>query len=98
MFYRARGGPVLADLGLEFHRERPPVYSVTSEAATSMSFQTAAPKPARSDASQGNDSFGTLVDSNTPANAGNDPTAPTAQPPSAAPRPSDNAAASPDNT
>ena len=74
------------------------MYSVTSEAATSMSFQTAAPKPARPDASQGNDSFGTLVDSSMPANTGNDPAAPTAQPPSAAPRPSDHAAASPDNT
>jgi flagellar hook-length control protein FliK len=74
------------------------VYSVTSEAATSMSFQTAAPKPARPDASQGNDSFGTLVDSSMPANTGNDASAPTPQPPSAAPRPSDHAAASPDNT
>jgi flagellar hook-length control protein FliK len=63
-----------------------------------MSFQTAAPKPARPDASQGNDSFGTLVDSSMPADTGNDPATPTVQPPSAAPRPSDNAAAAPDNT
>ena len=74
------------------------MYSVTSEAATSMSFQTAAPKPPRPDASQGNDSFGTLVDSSMPADTGNDPATPTPQPPSAAPRPSDNAAPSPDNT
>jgi flagellar hook-length control protein FliK len=67
------------------------VHSVTSEAVTSVSFQTAPPKPARSDQSSGNDHFGTLVDSST--DTGNDRAASTAQQPSASQRRSDDASA-----
>ena len=68
-------GPVLADWRYQFHCERPrPVYSVTSDTANSVSFQTAHPKPAWPDPSQqANDSFGALVDSNIQAAAANDP-------------------------
>jgi len=54
------------------------VYSSPSDAAASLSFQTAPPKPARPDPSQGNDSFGALVDSNLAADTGSDRTASTA--------------------
>ena len=46
--------------------------SVTSETAANVSFQGAPQRPARSDPSPGNDSFGALVDSNTAADASND--------------------------
>jgi flagellar hook-length control protein FliK len=67
------------------------VHSVTSEAVTSVSFQTAPPKPTRSDQSSGNDHFGTLIDSST--DTGNDRAASTAQQPSASQRRSDDASA-----
>ena len=50
---------------LRIHCERPPVYSVTSEAASNVPFQSTPPRPARSDPNQGNDIFGALVDNNT---------------------------------
>ena len=53
------------------HCERPPVYSVTSEAATNVPFQSAPPRAARSDSSSGNDIFGALLDSNTAGDANN---------------------------
>jgi chemotaxis protein MotD len=60
------------------HRERLPVVSVTSEIASSLSFQNAQ-RPAKSDA-PANDSFGSLVDSNTAAADDNraDPASPRA--------------------
>ncbi len=50
------------------------MYSVTSEAATNVSFQSAPPRPARSAPypSQGNDIFAALLDSNAAADANND--------------------------
>jgi flagellar hook-length control protein FliK len=75
------------------------VHSVTSEAATSLSFQGAAPqRPARPDQSQANDSFGALVDSSVPVDTGPDRAASNAQQRSASQRRSDGAAASADNT
>src|SRR5438105_3039438 len=56
----------------QFHCERPPVFSVTSEAATSLSFQAAPPRSAKADPSQGNDRFQALIDSSAPADTGND--------------------------
>jgi flagellar hook-length control protein FliK len=67
------------------------VHSVTSEAVTSVSFQTAPPKSTRSDQSSGNDHFGTLIDSST--DTGNDRAASNAQQPSASQRRSDDASA-----
>src|SRR6478735_4618456 len=87
----AGGGPVLAELSSSFIARGRPVHSVTSEAVTSVSFQTAPPKPARSDQSSGNDHFGTLVDSST--DTGNDRAASTAQQTSASQRRSDDASA-----
>jgi flagellar hook-length control protein FliK len=55
------------------------VLSVTSEAATTMSYQAASPKSAKPDPSQGNDSFQALVDSRAPADTGNDRANSTAQ-------------------
>lgn len=73
------------------------MFSVTSEAATSVSFQAAPAKPARYDQSQRNDSFGALVDSSAPANTGNDRTTSTSQQQPASQRRADDAAASADN-
>lgn len=73
------------------------MFSVTSEAATSVSFQTAPAKPARYDQSQRNDSFGALVDSSAPADTGNDRSTSTAQQQPASQRRADDAAASADN-
>src|ERR1700694_4786908 len=88
------GGPVLADLSSSFIARGRPVHSVTSEAATSLSFQGVAPqRPARSDQSSGNDSFGALIDSSTPANTSNDRATSPAQPQSATQRRSDDASA-----
>src|SRR5207302_3221967 len=56
----------------QFHCERPPVFSVTSEAAASLSFQAAPPRSAKADPSQGNDRFQALIDSSAPADTGND--------------------------
>src|ERR1700733_7801395 len=83
-----------------------PVYGVTSDTANSVSFQTAAPKPAWPDPSQqANDSFGALVDSNIQAAAANDPSpapqqpTPAPQQPPPAPQPSgSDAQAAPDNS
>ena len=75
------------------------MHSVTSEAATSLSFQGAAQqRPARPDQSQANDSFGALVDSSKPVDTGHDRAASNAQQRSASQRRSDGAAASADNT
>ena len=75
------------------------MHSVTSEAATSLSFQGAAQqRPARPDQSQANDSFGALVDSSVPVDTGPDRAASNAQQRSASQRRSDGAAASADNT
>src|SRR5713226_2846451 len=86
-----RGGPVLADLSSSFIARGRPVHSVTSEAVTSVSFQAAPPKPARSDQSSGNDHFGALIHSSTPADTSNDRAASTAQQQSASQRHSDDA-------
>ena len=57
----------------QIHRERPPVFSVTSEPTPNVPFQAALPKPARPDLGPSStDSFGALVDSNTAADPGND--------------------------
>jgi flagellar hook-length control protein FliK len=70
---------------------------MTSEAVTSASFQGAPPpRPARSDLSPGNDSFGALVDSSTTADASNDRANSTAQEQSASRRRSDDASAAAD--
>jgi flagellar hook-length control protein FliK len=74
------------------------VFSVTSEAAASVSFQNAQPKPARPDPSSLNDSFGALVDSSIPTDTGNDRTASAAPQPPASQRSPDDAAAGADNT
>jgi len=73
------------------------VSSLTSEALTSASFQGAPPpRPARSDPSPGNDSFGALVDSSTAADTSNDRANSTAQDQSASRRRSDDASAAAD--
>jgi len=70
------------------------VHSVTSEAATSLSFQGATPqRPVRSDQSSGKDSFGALVDSSKPADTSNDRATSAAQQQSASQRRSDDASA-----
>src|SRR5216683_150335 len=91
-----KGGPVLADLRSSFIARGRPVHSVTLEAVASVSFQTAPPqRPARSDQSSGNDSFGALVDSSTSADTSNsnDRGTSTAQQQSASQRRSDDASA-----
>ena len=71
--------------------------SFTSEAVTSASFQGAPPpRPARSDQSPGNDSFGALVDSSTAADTSNDRANSAAQEQSASRRRSDDASAAAD--
>jgi flagellar hook-length control protein FliK len=73
------------------------VVSVTSEAAVSASFQIAPAKPAKP-ASQGNESFAALVDSNTPVeNSGNDRATSRPQQQSASRRRTEDTAAAPDN-
>ena len=52
------------------------VVSVTSDVTVSTSYQAAPPKPARSDSSQGSDSFGALVDSSLPPSPPPPPSAP----------------------
>ena len=76
-----------------------PVVSVTSEVLANASFQNAKAKSARADSSQsaGNDSFATLVDSNTAA-GNNDNRAPDRSRDSAsAPRRPDDSQAASDN-
>src|SRR4051794_28249857 len=77
------------------HDERPPVFSVTPDAAANLSFQVAPPRPTRPDPSQGDDSFWALVDSSTPVDSGND--RPTAAEPAASQRRADDTAATADN-
>ena len=92
-------GPVLADRSVEFHRQRPPVQSVASEAATSMSFQGPSPRPARSssDPSLGNTLFASMVDGNAATDARSAPNQ--SQDQSAPPRRSDNNnSTTPDNS
>jgi flagellar hook-length control protein FliK len=74
-----------------------PVLSVTSEAAASVSLQTAPPKPIRPDQPQRNDSFGALVDSSLPADSGTGRAPSTARSPSAPQRRADDAAAAAGN-
>src|SRR6266436_5451321 len=64
---------------VQYHCERPPVFSVTSEAAASLSFQAPPPRSAKPDPSQGNDRFQTLIDSTVPADTANDRANSTAQ-------------------
>jgi hypothetical protein len=78
-FLKTQGGPVLADPMVQFHCERPPVFSVTSEAAASLSFQAPPPRSAKPDPSQGNDRFQALIDSSAPADTANDRANATAQ-------------------
>jgi flagellar hook-length control protein FliK len=80
------------------HHERPPVFSVTSDAAANVSFQGASSRLARPDPSQGNDSFGALVDSSTAVDTGNDRAASTAPEQPAPQRRSDDATATSDST
>jgi flagellar hook-length control protein FliK len=83
------------------------LFSVASEAASNVSFQSTPQWSARSNQSQATDSFGALVDSNTAADTGNGAAAAQnqtiAQPSpdnasAASPRQSDNAAATADST
>jgi flagellar hook-length control protein FliK len=74
-----------------------PVLSVTSEAAASVSLQTAPPKPIRPDQPQRNDGFGALVDSSLPADSGTGRAPSMARPPSAPQRRADDAAATAGN-
>src|ERR1700694_2198893 len=88
------GGPVLADLSSSSSARARPVHSVTSEAATSLSFQGPPPQsPPRSTQSPGNDIFGALIDSSPPADTSNDRGTSPAQPQSATQRRSDDASA-----
>src|SRR6266566_7360490 len=73
-----------------------PVFSVTSEAAASLSFQGALSRSAKADPSQGNDRFQALIDSSAPADTGNDRPNATAQPQSASHRRADDAPATAD--
>jgi flagellar hook-length control protein FliK len=77
--------------------EATPVLSVTSEAAASVSLQTAPPKPIRPDQPQRNDGFGALVDSSLPADSGTGRAPSMARPPSAPQRRADDAAATAGN-
>jgi flagellar hook-length control protein FliK len=74
------------------------VFSVTSEAAASVSFQTAQLKAGRPDQSRQNDSFGAMVESSIPAEAGSDAVASAARQSSASERRAANADASADKT
>src|SRR5215207_5381772 len=77
------------------HRERLPVVSVTSELASSLSFQSAQ-RPAKSDAAPANDSFAALVDNNNAAADNNNRVTDSAPAPSnksSAPRRQDEVAA-----
>jgi len=79
------------------HRERPPVVSVTSEVATSLSFQSAPQRLAKTDPSEASAGFGALVDSNTAA-ANNNNTAAANQTQTPAPRRADNPSTAQNNT
>jgi flagellar hook-length control protein FliK len=79
----------------QVHHERPPVFSVTSDAVANVSFQGATSRPARPDRPQGNDSFEALVGNSTPAETDNNRAASTE--PSASQRRSDDASATADN-
>jgi flagellar hook-length control protein FliK len=73
------------------------VFSVTSDAAANVSFQGASSRPAKPDPSQGNDSFGALVDSSTAIDTGNDRAASTAPEQAAPQHRFDDATATPDS-
>jgi flagellar hook-length control protein FliK len=73
------------------------VSSATSEAAANVPFQAAPQRFARPDPSQGNDSFGALVDSNTAADTGNDRAPAMAQQQSASQRRPDDTPPAADN-
>jgi hypothetical protein len=81
---------------VQFHCERPPVFSVTSEAAASLSFQAPPPRSAKPDPSQGTDSFQALIDGSAPSDTGNDWANATAQQQSASQRRGDDARATAD--
>jgi hypothetical protein len=65
------------------------VFSVTPEAAASLTFQAPPPRSAKSDPSQGNDGFQALIDSSAPSDSGNDRAGATAQQQPASPRRAD---------
>src|SRR5258708_14154381 len=81
---------------VQFHSERPQVFSVTPEAAASLSFQAPPPRSARPDPLQGNDRFQALIDSSAPSDTGNDRASTTAQQP-ASPRRADDTRAAADS-
>src|SRR5258708_4860674 len=81
---------------VQFHSERPPVFSVTPEAAASLSFHAPPPRAARPDPLQGNDRFQALIDSSAPSDTGNDRASTTAQQP-ASPRRADDTRAAADS-
>jgi flagellar hook-length control protein FliK len=81
---------------VQFHHERPPVFSVTPEAAASLSFQAPPPRSAKPDPSQGNDRFQALIDSSAAADTDDDRASATAQPPPASQRRADDAPATAD--
>src|SRR5258708_28769855 len=92
LFRRPRG-PVLVDLDGGITRERPPVFSVTSETAANLSVANAPARSARADQSPAPDSFSALIEGNAADTAGNDrPAAPDR--PSPQPRPDEPSAAS----
>src|SRR5258706_1466337 len=80
---------------VQFHSERPPVFSVTPEAAASWFFQPPPPRSAKPDPLQGNDRFQALIDSSAPSDTGNDRASTTAQQP-ASPRRADDTPAAAD--
>jgi flagellar hook-length control protein FliK len=73
------------------------VLSATSEAAASMSFQTAPPRSARPDPLQASDSFQTLVDGSAPSDSANDRANATAQQQPAAQRSAGDATSTAEN-
>jgi flagellar hook-length control protein FliK len=76
-FLEEGDGPLLANPLDRVHRERPPVFSVTSDVAASASYSSAPPKFVPPEPSLANDNFASLLDSNTPAdNTGSAPPAP----------------------
>src|SRR6185437_11013273 len=92
-------GPVLAQWMTEVPARGSPVVSVTSEVLANASFQNAQAKSARADSGQsaGNDSFATLVDSNTAASNNDNRAQDRARDSAPAPRRSDDSQAASDN-
>jgi len=82
---------------VQFHSERPPVFSVTPEAAASLSFRAPPSRSARPDPSQGNDGFQALIDSSAPSDTAHDRASATAQQQPASPRRADDMPAAADS-